>query len=275
MGTSPWGVFVNINNTVYVVERSLTQIQVWVEGNATPVRTIAGVVNSSCTVFVTISGVIYVDNGQDYGRVDMWMPNSTTSAVAMYVSGTCHGLFVDIYESIYCSIGFQHQVRKKLFKEQANTSVIVAGNGTSGSASNMLHGPRGIFVDTALNLYVADCYNNRIQMFSPGQLNGTTLVGNGAPGTINISCPNSVVLDADGHLFVVDYANNRIIGWRPDGYQCIAACNGSAGSSADRLNGPFVLYFDSYGNIFVTDTVNKRVQKFLIMNNNLGEFHTF
>ena len=275
MGTSPWGVFVNINNTVYVVERSLTQIQVWVEGNATPVRTIAGVVNSSYTVFVTISGVIYVDNGQDYGRVDMWMPNSNTSAVAMYVSGICYGLFVDIYESVYCSIGDYHQVRKKLFKGLTNTSVIVAGNGTIGSASDMLHGPRGIFVDTALNLYVADCYNNRIQMFAPGQSNGTTLLGNGAPGTFNISCPNSIVLDADGHLFVVDYTTNRIIGWRPNGYQCIAACNGSAGSSPDRLNGPFVLYFDSYGNIFVTDTVNKRIQEFLLMNNNLGEFHTF
>jgi hypothetical protein len=256
-----------------VVERSLTQIQVWLEGSATPVRTIAGTFNNSLTIFVTISGVIYVDNGQGYGRVDMLTPNATTSAVAMYVSDRCFGLFVDIYESVYCSIGHQHQVRKKLFKDLANISVLVAGNGTIGSGPNMLHEPRGIFVDTPLNLYVADCYNDRIQLFAPGQSNGTTLLGNGAPGTINVSCPNSVVLDADGHLFVVDYTNNRIIGWRPNGYQCIAACSGSSGSSAAHLNGPFVLYFDSYGNIFVSDTVNDRVQKFLIVNNNLGEFH--
>ena len=275
VGISPRGIFITINNTVYVVERSLTQIQVWVEGNAVPVGTIAGVYNNSFNIFVTSSGNMYVDNGQDYGRVDMRTPNSTTSAVAMYVSGLCYGLFVDIYESVYCSIGDYHQVRKKLFKDLTNTSVIVAGNGTIGSAANMLHDPRGIFVDTNLNLYVADCHNDRIQMFAPGQFNGTTLLGNGAPGTFNISCPNSVVLDADGHLFVVDFMTSRIIGWRPSGYQCIAACNGSSGSIADYLYHPSVLYFDSYGNIFVSDAGNNRVQKFLIMDNSLGEFHTF
>ena len=189
----------------------------------------------------------------------------------MYVNDTCFGLFVDIYENIYCSIGAQHIVRKKLFKDPANTSVIVAGNGSIGSAPNMLHDPRGIFVDNKRNLYVADCHNNRIQMFVSGQFNGTTLLGNGAPATVSINCPNSVVLDADEHLFVADCSHHRIIGWGPNGYQCIAACSGSSGSSADHLYYPFALSFDSYGSIFVTDTGNNRLQKFLIMNNNLGE----
>ena len=236
-----------------------------------PIRTISGASSDSCTIFVTISGTIYVDNGLGYGRVDMWAPISTTSVAAMYVNHICYGLFVDIYENIYCSIGDYHQVRKKIFKDLANTSAIVAGNGTSGSASNTLKDPRGIFVDTALNLYVADCHNDRIQLFSSGQLNGTTLMGTGAPATPAIICPNSVVLDADGHLFVVDDVNSRIIGWGSNGYQCIAACSGSTGSTADHLDSPSFLYFDSYGNIFVSDSNNNRLQKFLIMNNNLGE----
>ena len=267
--------FVNINNTVYALERSLNQVQVWLGGDTTPVRTISGASSDSCTIFVTITGTIYVDNALGFGRVDMWNPNSTTSVVAMYVNDICFGrttnLFVDIYENIYCSIGAQHIVRKKLFRDLANTSVIVAGNGTSGSAPNMLRDPRGIFVDNKSNLYVADCHNDRIQLFALGQSNGTTLLGNGAPATISMNCPNSVVLDADEHVFVADCNYHRIIGWGPNGYQCIAACSGSSGSSSDHLNGPFALYFDSFGNIFVTDTGNSRIQKFLIMNNNAGE----
>ena len=274
MGTGIAGLFVSINNTVYVLESNLNQVQVWLEGSATPSRTFSGGLNSSTTIFVTIDGNLYVDNGRYNGRVDMWTANSTISTVVMYVDGACYGIFVDIYENIYCSVGDYHRVWKKLYKDSANTSIIVAGNGIAGSASNMLQDPRGIFVDLKLNLYVADCHNNRIQFFAPGQTNATTLMGTGAPGTMDIICPNNLVLDADGHLYVVDYIHNRIIGWGPNGYQCIAACNGSAGSSADHMNGPFALYFDSYGNIFVTDTVNNRVQKFLIINNTLGECHS-
>ena len=274
MGSESKGIFVNSNNTVYAVEKSLNQVQVWREGDTTPVRTISGVSIDSNTIFVTISGTIYVDNGLAYGRVDMWAADSTTSVAAMHVSHICYGLFVDVYENIYCSVGDNHQVRKKLFKDLANTSAIIAGNGTSGSASNTLNDPRGIFVDNRSNLYVADCHNDRIQLFAPGQSNGTTLLGSGASGTIGISCPNSVVLDADGHLFAVEFTYNRIIGWGPNGYQCIAACSGSSGSSADDLDRPFALYFDSYGNIFVSDVNNNRIQKFLIMNNKFGESYT-
>ena len=269
------GLFVNINNTVYVVEKSLNRTQVWLEGNPNPVRSISGVSTLSRTVFVTISGNIYVDNGKSSGRVDMWTPYSDNSTIAMYVDGTCFGLFVDIYDSVYCSVGANHKVLKKSVNDLANSSIMIAGNGMNGSAPNMLYNPRGIFVDTQLNLYVADCGNDRIQLFGPGQSNGVTLIGNGSTATIMPNCPNAVVLDADGHLFFTDYYNHRIIGWASNGYQCIAACNGSASSAADHLNGPSTLYFDSYGNIFVSDTNNNRVQKFLIVNSTLGKFSSY
>ena len=268
----PRGLFVDINNTVYVVEKSLNRIQVWFEGNSIPVRNISGALNVSRTIFVTISGNVYVDNGQYSGRVDMWTPYSDTSTVAMYVDAGCFGLFVDIYESVYCSVSFYHKVMKKSVEDLANASMMIAGNGMNGSAPNMLFTPRGIFVDTQLNLYVADCGNDRIQLFAPGQSNGITLMGNGSTVTIMPNCPNAVVLDADGHLFVTDFYNNRIIGWGLNGYQCIAACSGSTSSAADHLSGPSNLYFDSYGNIFISDTNNNRIQQFLIVNYTRGEF---
>ena len=272
VGTEPYGLFVNINNTVYVSERSLQQVQVWLEGNMTPSRSISGGLSWPIAIFATISGDLYVDNGQDNGRVDMWTPNSTISIVSMYVGGVCFGLFVDIYENVYCSFGDGHQVRRKAFYDPPNVSVIVAGNGINGDASYMLNKPRGIFIDTQLNLYVADCLNDRVQFFPPGVKNATTLLGTGASSTFILRCPNSVILDADGHLFVIDYGGKQVVGWGPNGYQCVAACNGGVGPSSDTLSNPYGLYFDSYGNIFVSDTNYNRIQKFLIIINTSGKF---
>ena len=155
------------------------------------------------SLFVTITGDIYVDNG-DNGRVDKSTLNATQSITVMNVNGHCFGLFVDINDNLYCSMYDQHQVIKKSLNNTTNPSTIVAGNGSSGSLSNMLNGPYGIFVDINFDLYVADSGNNRIQLFKSGELNATTLVGNGAPGTITLNCPTGIVLDADKYLFIVD-----------------------------------------------------------------------
>ncbi len=57
-----------------------------------------------------------------------------------------------------------------------NLLKIVGGIGSAGSTSNTLNNPRGIFVDTTLNLYVADCGNNRIPKFIKNQCSKYTKV---------------------------------------------------------------------------------------------------
>jgi DNA-binding beta-propeller fold protein YncE len=147
--------------------------------------------------------------------------------------------------------------------------IIAAGNGSPGSSSYMLDSPRGIFVNINFDLYVADCNNNRIQLFRTGQSNGTTKVEN---GMISLNCPTGVVLDADNYLFIVDSNNHRIIGSGPNGFRCVAGCSGSNGSSANHLFYPQSMAFDSYGNIFVTDRNNNRIQKFNYETVSCGEF---
>jgi hypothetical protein len=151
-----------------------------------------------------------------------------------------------------------------------NTSTIAAGNGSNGSASNMLSEPYGIFVDINFDLYVADCLNNRIQVFQPGNLTGTTTVGNGSKKGINLSYPTGVVLDADGNLFVVDSCNHRILLSGLNGFRCLVGCS-NTGSGSDRLDYPATLSFDSYGNMFVADTGNSRIQKFILLVNSCSK----
>ena len=269
----PDGIFIAVNDTVYVAVPGMHQAQMWLDGgiNATRVFNASGTGPSD--VFVTSGGVIYVDNGALEHRVDKWTVNASSATTAMWVNGTCFGLFVDIHDNLYCSSeAYESRVTKRWLNGPLTDTIVVAGNGTVGSTSEMLDGPRGIFVDLNLRVYVADCRNNRIQLFPYGQSNGTTVAGNGATGSMNLNCPVDVILDANEYLFIADYESHRIIAAGPHGSRCIVGCTGTFGATPDRLQHPTSLSFDSKGNLFVSDGSNNRIQKFLIVTNSCGTY---
>ena len=270
--TSPLGVFVDTNNTLYVADRANNRIIVWPTGTPSPTRNITANFSSPYDVFVTSTGDLYIDNAYQYGRVEKWAYNATGSIPFLYVNKACYGLFVDRNENLYCSIKNLHQVVKKSSSNDPNTSTIVAGTGCPGMTSYMLSDPNGIFIDDNFNLYVADSSNNRIQRFRPGESNGITVAGYGAQNSITLYSPTDVVLDADGYLFIVDQKNHRVVGSGPYGFRCIIGCTGYSGSAADRLLYPRTLSFDTDGNIYVADTNNNRIQKFFLATNSCGMF---
>ncbi len=55
--------------------------------------------------------------------------------------------------------------------------------------------------------------------------------------------------------------------WTTDytlGGTCIVGCTGTTGTDANQLFQPRDLKFDQYGNLYVSDQGNNRVQKFII-----------
>ncbi len=197
------------------------------------------------------------------GLLEKWTLNATSGVSVMNVSQPCLGLFVDINDAIYCSLYQSHQVIKKPLNSLIDTYTIVGGNGSIGSLANMLKYPYGIFVDINFDLYVADFGNDRIQLFKSGQTDGITVAGGETmEKTIILKSPTAVVLDADGYLF---------IGSGPNGFRCLVGCIGMSGSTSDALDSPYDLRFDSYGNMFVVDRNNQRIQKFLFEKNSCGK----
>ncbi len=274
VGSYPSDIFISATNAIYVAETDLNQVQMWLPGSSIPTTTISANLNTPYAVFASIIGDIYIDNGAVNNRVDQWILNATANVVGMYSNATCYDLFVDIYDNLYCSINSMHVVMKRSFNDDPDTLTIAAGTDTNGSGIYMLNGPRGIFVDTKFNLYVADCGNNRIQVFQSNQLNGTTVVQNATIDNITLSCPTAIVLDASGYLFITDYDNHRIIATGPIGLRCIVGCSGYGGSAANELYYPRSLSFDSYGNIYVTDTENQRIQKFFLATNSCCKYRS-
>ena len=233
-------------------------------------RTISNGIFVPTGLFVTNNGDIYIDNGRSHGQVEVWTPSATIGAFVMPVSASCYALFIDINNTLYCSINSLNMVIKKSLNSTSNATFIAAGNGSIGVGPITLNQPNGIFVDANFNLYVADSINARIQSYQSGQLSGTTVAGSSAPGTISLHWPTSVILDADGYLFITDNGNNRIVASSSLGFRCIVGCTSGIGSQTFQLNSPRSMAFDSYGNMYVVDTTNHRIQQFLLATNSCG-----
>ncbi|CAF1452506.1 unnamed protein product [Adineta steineri] len=263
VGQYPAAIFVNTNNTIYVANPESNAIVIWQEGSINPTKIIHGDFAGSSFLFVTSNGDIYIDDSYYNHQVQKWSAETNTFVTVMNVDSSCWGLFVDMNDTLYCSMLDHHQVVKRSLNDPLIISNrVAAGTGIEGSASNQLGGPRGIFVDINFDLYVADWHNYRVQLFQSGESNGITVAGiTSLNPTIILHQPTGVILDAEKYLFIVDQNNHRIVGSGLNGFRCLVGCYGE-GSQSNQLNHPTSLNFDRYGNMFVTDYANHRIQKF-------------
>jgi len=219
------------------------------------------------TLFVTIRDEILIPASGSMFRIG----NNVTTITTFVSFCSCYDSFVDINDMFYCSYPDSHRVLRKSLDSSLNSYSIIAGGGYCGSTADLLCNPYGIFVDINLDLYVADYSYSRIQRFHQGQLNATTVAGGAVSATtISLYYPAAVILDADKYLYIVDYWNHRIVGQGPNGFRCIVGCNGG-GSASDQLAYPMSLSFDSYGNLFVVDRDNNRIQKFVLASNSCSK----
>ncbi|CAF4018380.1 unnamed protein product [Adineta steineri] len=263
VGSDPYAIFVSTNNTIYVANRENSTILIWHEESVDPTKIISGNFIDPSSLFVTSNGDIYIDDGQKNGRVQRLMTETNTFVTVMNVSSRCDGLFVDINDTLYCSMYLEDQVVKRSLNDPLMTSnCVAAGTGFEGSDSDELDGPGGIFVDVNFDLYVADCGNDRIQLFQLGESNVITVAGSESlKPTTELYYPTAITLDAEKYLFIVDNNNHRIVGSSLNGFQCLVGCYGM-GPQSNQLNSPLSFSFDRSGNMFITDTSNSRIQKF-------------
>ena len=270
IGREPLDVFIDKDNTIYAINEYHEEIHIWNADSATSKKIALKQKFDPWGLFVTLDGNIYVSSDKN-NLVERWTLEEAQDTVVMNLTHSCAGLFVDIKNHFYCSMGQGHQIVKQSLDNDSDPFITVAGTGIAGFASNMLNQPRGIFVTAKLDLYVADCVNHRIQLFEFGRLNGITVTESVSKSNINLHYPTAVFLDADGYLFIVDNGNHRIMVLRSNGLCCIIGCSAIPGSKSNQLHYPYAAAFDSFGNIFVADQNNHRIQKFNLLSDTSGK----
>lgn len=152
----------------------------------------------------------------------------------------------------------------------------VAGSGLlqwkdgKGAAAGFYY-PRGLAVDTAGAVYVADSTNNRIRKISLGgdvttfAGSGTATFADGLGTSASFNLPYAVAVNAAGVVFVADRSNHRIRKITPDGK--VSTFAGSVAGYADgkgvtaKFNSPSGIALDSNGWFWVADTGNQRIRR--------------
>ncbi len=141
--------------------------------------------------------------------------------------------------------------------------VTIGEAGISGSDNEHFSDARGLtFADNG-DIYIGDCANHRIQIYTKSGSYKTTL-GNGlGQGDDQFYCPTGLTFDSTGNLYVADTLNHRVqVFDHTLTYSTTIGITGEAGPENDHFYEPHDVAVDADGNIYVADLFNHRVQKF-------------
>jgi DNA-binding beta-propeller fold protein YncE len=140
------------------------------------------------------------------------------------------------------------------------------GEGPLVAGDGQFYEPWGVAVDLEGNIYVADTWNGRIQVFAPDgtflRRWGTFNVSGGEGGDpMALFGPRGLAFDLDGNLLVADTGNKRVVRYRPSGEYVDQV--GAGGVVAGRFEEPTDVGVDpTNGTILVADSWNGRIQRF-------------
>lgn len=295
---NPYGVAVDANGNTYVADTSNHRIR-----KVTPqgvVSTLAGAGSVGSTngtgsaakfqfpmgVAVDPHGNVFVADTRNYrirkidsGGVVTTLAGTGSIGNADGASATFRfpeALAVDTAGNVYVADGGSHQIRKIAPNGFVTT---LAGSGSSGSLDGVgtsagFSSPKGVAVDSAGNVYVADSANHKIRKISPaGQV--TTLAGSGLLGSTDgagisaeFRSPTAVAVAPNGNVYVGDGSNYRIRKILPGGMVSTLAGSISGNTDGPGDTAKFVshigLAVGPDGNLSVADHDSCRIRRVVI-----------
>lgn len=193
------------------------------------------------------------------------------------------GLAIDSAGNLYIA-DYNNNVIRKISLGIINTWAGHNGyygyGGDGGTAVGAyLHGPMGLAIDHAGNVYIADNLNNRIRKVNSSGII-TTFAGQSAAGysgdggqatLAKLTNPTSVAVDKIGNVYIADNGNSVVRKVDTVGVISTIAGNGTSGYSGDsgiatsaQLANSYYgmqVAVDSQCNIYISDVINYRIRK--------------
>ena len=170
------------------------------------------------------------------------------------------GIAVDGAGNVYVTDWGRERVQK--FTSNGGFLLYLGTEGTGagrGTGDGQFHNPKGISVDRAGNVYVAETINHRVQVFDS---NGRFLRkwGSEGSGDGQFNRPTGIAIDRAGNVYVADRDNHRVQVFDSNGR--FQRKWGSEGSGNGQFDRPRYVAVDGAWNVYVSDSGNHRVQVF-------------
>lgn len=160
-----------------------------------------------------------------------------------------------------------------VWKVDKSTGDITRAAGTPGASGYVedgvlatgtpLNNPRGVAVDAAGDLYIADTDNNRIRKVDAAGIIAT-VAGDGTDA--QLSHPEGVAVDSAGNVYIADTGNYRIRKVDTGGDITTVAGDGTRGSplngvpaTSSPLNQPTGVAIGGDGNLYISDSGSNKV----------------
>ncbi|KAG2394181.1 hypothetical protein C9374_003945 [Naegleria lovaniensis] len=307
---SPYGVFVSSNNEVYIADYYNHRIRKIMKTGM--ITTIAGngtngynddnqmatdaQLNYPKSVFVSSNNEVYIADSSNH-RIRKIMKTGMITTIAG--NGTRgynddnqlatnaqlnhpYNVFVSSNNEVYIADSSNHRVRKITTNGMITT---IAGNGIGGyngdnqlATSAQLNNPSSVFVSSNNEIYIADCFNNRVRkIMTNGMI--TTIAGNGTRGyngdnqlatNAELAFPSSVFISSNNEVYIADSLNHRIRKIMKNGMITTIAGNGTGGYNGDnqlatsaQLNHPSSVFISSNNEFYIADRDNHRIRKIM------------
>ncbi|CAF4405295.1 unnamed protein product [Rotaria sp. Silwood2] len=283
---TPIDLAVDFSNTLYIADFNNNRIQRWLIGASTG-TTVAGQANGTSGIGAAYlsapAGVIIDSNNNIYvsdsinARIQQWT-NGATSGTQIAGTGSSGFAYNQFHTPYFISrdtntntlyIADYNNNRVMSYAPGVSNGTLAIGGQGPGTNSTQLYYPVGVYFDLASNSLLIANYGGQHIVRWPLSDRSWTLVA-GSPGMVGssstrLSYPTGVTLDPMGNMYVADTGNHRIqlfLAGQTNG-TTIAGITGVSGSNSTQLNSPYSIRLDNQLNLYVADTLNHRIQKYL------------
>ena len=174
------------------------------------------------------------------------------------------GIALDSSGNIYVADTGNNRIQKFSARTATAMPQFIMKFGIQGNLPGQFNSPSSVFIDPNNAIYVCD--DTRLQKVifpSPPLLPSISLIG--TPGSTYIK-PSASLLGDNGFIYILDEASDKIIKFNPS--ENTSSSFGTSGQPASgqtaygKFLRPKAFYRDAFGQFYVVDTANNRVQIF-------------